>query len=222
MRGSRTDGSPAHHEGPQGHGRGGGQYRIAPRGVRMRRRRRRRQAEGWLVLLRVGQGGGDDAKQASPTASQDQVLAEVKGENGITLTVTSAKRDQGGFVTVEGTVTNNTDNAWVAADWRGDERELSKNGASIAGASLIDQKGKKKYLILRDTSGRCLCTQFTGGVSQGATTQWFAQFPAPPPTPPPSTSRSAPCHPPPSRSPRADPWPSRPAPPRPRSRPSPC
>ncbi|WP_326785770.1 hypothetical protein [Streptomyces sp. NBC_00151] len=125
-------------------------------------------------------GGGDDAQQASPTASQDQVLAEVKGENGITLTVTSAKRDQGGFVTIEGTVTNNTDNAWVAADWRGDERELSKNGASIAGASLIDQKGKKKYLILRDTSGRCLCTQFTGGVSQGATTQWFAQFPAPP------------------------------------------
>ncbi|MEU4083811.1 hypothetical protein AB0F76_05930, partial [Streptomyces aureus] len=78
-------------------------------------------------------GGGDDAKQASPTASQDQVLAEVKGENGITLTVTSAKRDEGGFVTVEGTVTNNTDSVWIAADWRGDERELSKNGASIAG-----------------------------------------------------------------------------------------
>ncbi|KAB1987861.1 hypothetical protein [Streptomyces triticiradicis] len=125
-------------------------------------------------------GDDDGAKQASPTASQDQVLAEVKGENGITLTVTSAKRDQGGFVTVEGTVTNNTDNVWIAASWRGDERELSRNGASIAGASLIDQKGKKKYLILRDTSGRCLCTQFTGGVSQGQTTQWFAQFPAPP------------------------------------------
>ncbi|MFE4699606.1 hypothetical protein ACFRIC_21285 [Streptomyces sp. NPDC056738] len=151
-----------------------------------------------LLLTVSGCGGGDGdgkpkavssssqpaaeggAKQASPTASQDQVLAEVKGENGITLAVTSAKRDQGGFVTVEGTVTNNTDSVWIAADWRGDERELSKNGASIAGASLIDQKGKKKYLILRDTSGRCLCTQFTGGVSQGETTQWFAQFPAPP------------------------------------------
>ncbi|MFE2532314.1 hypothetical protein [Streptomyces sp. NPDC059371] len=127
---------------------------------------------------RSGAEGG--AKQASPTASQDQVLAEVKGDSGITLAVTSAKRDQGGFVTVEGTVTNNTDNVWIAADWRGDERELSKNGASIAGASLIDQKGKKKYLILRDTSGRCLCTQFTGGVRQGESTQWFAQFPAPP------------------------------------------
>lgn len=108
------------------------------------------------------------------------MLAEVKGENGLVLTVTSAKRDEGGFVTVEGTVTNNTSALWVAAEWRGDESELARNGGSIAGASLIDQKGKKKYLILRDTLGRCLCTQFSGGVRAGATADWFAQFPAPP------------------------------------------
>ncbi|MET7849088.1 hypothetical protein [Streptomyces avermitilis] len=153
-----------------------------------------------LLLTVSGCGGGGDGKsdKGTSTASapaksssdggskeaespeSDTVLAEVKGENGLTLAITSAKRDGGGFVTVEGAVTNNTDSIWVAASWRGDERELSKNGASIAGASLIDQKGKKKYLILRDTSGRCLCTQFTGGVRQGATAQWFAQFPAPP------------------------------------------
>ncbi|MFJ3225782.1 hypothetical protein ACIPJS_20820 [Streptomyces sp. NPDC086783] len=124
--------------------------------------------------------GGDDDKSESQPPEAAQVLAEVKGENGLTLAITSAKRDEGGFVTVEGTVTNNTDNAWVAANWRGDERELSKNGASIAGANLVDQQGKKKYLVLRDTSGRCLCTQFTGGVRQGATADWYAQFPAPP------------------------------------------
>ncbi|MFF6993471.1 hypothetical protein ACFY93_00695 [Streptomyces sp. NPDC008313] len=122
----------------------------------------------------------DAGEKDSETAEPDTVLAEVKGEDGLTLAVTSAKRDQGGYVTVQGTVTNNTDSIWVAASWRGDERELSKNGASIAGASLIDQSGKKKYLILRDTSGRCLCTQFSGGVRQGATADWFAQFPAPP------------------------------------------
>ncbi|MFJ5529836.1 hypothetical protein [Streptomyces sp. NPDC093261] len=125
--------------------------------------------------------GGTGQKQSqAPQTQTDAALAEVKGENGLTLTVTSAKRDNGGFVTVEGTVTNNTGTLWVAADWRGDERELASNGGSIAGASLIDQKGKKKYLILRDTSGRCLCTQFTGGVKAGASAQWFAQFPAPP------------------------------------------
>ncbi|MFD6492626.1 hypothetical protein [Streptomyces sp. NPDC060188] len=151
-----------------------------------------------LTVAGCGGGGDDDAdkgtsspstpaksssdgdKGETQTPESDPVLAEVKGENGLTLTVTSAKRDDGGFVTVEGAVTNNTDNTWIAANWRGDERELSKNGASIAGATLIDQRGKKKYLILRDTSGRCLCTQFTGGVRQGATAQWFAQFPAPP------------------------------------------
>ncbi|MFI6339758.1 hypothetical protein [Streptomyces sp. NPDC050535] len=154
-----------------------------------------------LLLTVAGCGGSDDGQSDKGTSSSqsssapskstgdgenestetaDTVLAEVKGENGLTLAVTSAVRDEGGFVTVEGSVTNNTDGIWIAGNWRGDERELSKNGASIAGAVLIDQKGKKKYLILRDTSGRCLCTQFTGGVQQGATTQWFAQFPAPP------------------------------------------
>ncbi|POX52985.1 hypothetical protein [Streptomyces sp. Ru72] len=151
-----------------------------------------------LLLAVAGCGGGGDGKSdkeattsaapsrssSGPKTSQaphaDQVLAEVKGENGLTLTVTSARRDSGGFVTVEGTVTNNTGTLWVAANWRGNEQELKRNGGSIAGASLIDQQGKKRYLILRDTSGRCLCTQFTGGVREGETAQWFAQFPAPP------------------------------------------
>ncbi|WRZ90897.1 hypothetical protein OHB54_18535 [Streptomyces sp. NBC_01007] len=127
-----------------------------------------------------GKRGDDGAKQASPTASQDQILAEVKGDD-VTLTITSAVRDQGGFVTVSGTVTNGGGQFWVAANWRGDERELSRNGASMAGASLTDSKGKKKYLVLRDTQGRCLCTKFDGGgVDAGKSADWFAQFPAPP------------------------------------------
>ncbi|MFD9461478.1 hypothetical protein [Streptomyces sp. NPDC060027] len=127
-----------------------------------------------------GKRGGDGAEQESPTASQDQVLAEVKGD-AVTLTIASAVRDGGGFVTVSGKVTNSGGQFWVASNWRGDERELSRNGASMAGASLVDSKGKKKYLVLRDTQGRCLCTKFNGGgVEAGQTADWFAQFPAPP------------------------------------------
>ncbi|MET7595231.1 hypothetical protein ACWERY_18925 [Streptomyces sp. NPDC004082] len=116
----------------------------------------------------------------SETPDADSVLAEVKGEGGVTLTISSAKRDEGGFVTVEGTVVNGTGKAWSVGDWRGDERELAKNGGSMAGANLVDQQAKKKYLVLRDTEGRCLCTRFSGGLAQGETTQWYAQFPAPP------------------------------------------
>ncbi|WP_329271511.1 hypothetical protein [Streptomyces sp. NBC_01451] len=122
----------------------------------------------------------DNADKESKAPEPETVLAEVKGENGVTLTIASAERDEGGFVTVEGTVTNGTGSAWSVGNWRGDERELSKNGGSMAGASLVDQTGKKKYLVLRDTEGRCLCTRFEGGLSEGETTQWFAQFPAPP------------------------------------------
>ncbi|ELP69992.1 hypothetical protein ACKI1I_17830 [Streptomyces turgidiscabies] len=122
---------------------------------------------------------GDNKDTESPSSAPEQVLAEVKGGD-LTLKVTSALRDEGGFVTVAGTVTNVGSKSWVAADWRGDERELEKNGGSVAGASLVDATGKKKYLVLRDTEGRCLCTRFTGALVSGASSDWFAQFPAPP------------------------------------------
>ncbi|MHB9759121.1 hypothetical protein ACYBSK_32490 [Streptomyces sp. BYX5S] len=123
------------------------------------------------------QGSDDKAESSAP--SPDKPLAEVKSD-GLTLAITSARRDQGGFLTVEGTVTNNTGKPWAVVDWRGDEKELASNGGSMAGAALVDQAGKKKYLVLRDTQGRCLCTRFTGGVLNGATKDWYVQFPAPP------------------------------------------
>ncbi|WP_371527505.1 hypothetical protein OG302_16555 [Streptomyces sp. NBC_01283] len=130
----------------------------------------------------ASKGGGDEGEkeEESQAPASDKALAEVKGEENITLTVSSAVRDEGGFVTVSGKVTNSGGKFWAAANWRGEERELNKNGSSVAGASLIDNAGKKKYLVLRDTEGRCLCTKFTGGVKPGQTADWYAQFPAPP------------------------------------------
>ncbi|WP_166027088.1 hypothetical protein [Streptomyces chilikensis] len=149
-----------------------------------------------LLLVSTGcsSGGGDDPDKGSsagtpgkrtedktpPKGEQEAaVLAEVKSGD-ISLAVTSAVRDEGGFVTLNGTVTNNGGEFWVAGDWRGDESELNGNGPSMAGASLVDSKAKKKYLVLRDTEGRCLCTKFDGGgVDTGKTADWYAQFPAP-------------------------------------------
>ncbi|MER5479853.1 hypothetical protein ABT026_23220 [Streptomyces sp. NPDC002734] len=149
-----------------------------------------------LLVVSTGcsSGGGDDPDKGSSASSPGKrtedkappkdeqeaaVLAEVKSGD-ISLAVTSAVRDEGGFVTLNGTVTNNGGEFWMAGDWRGDESELNGNGPSMAGASLVDSKAKKKYLVLRDTEGRCLCTKFEGGgVDSGKTTDWYAQFPAP-------------------------------------------
>ncbi|GAA1902661.1 hypothetical protein GCM10009837_27500 [Streptomyces durmitorensis] len=125
-----------------------------------------------------GDDGGDDKKE-SQAPPADETLAESKGD-GVTLVINSAKRDEGGFLTVSGKVTNTSGGLWTGGQWRGDEKELQKNGGSIAGASLVDEQGKKRYLVLRDTTGRCLCTKFEGGIDSGNTADWFAQFPSPP------------------------------------------
>ncbi|MFF2507422.1 hypothetical protein ACFVTY_29180 [Streptomyces sp. NPDC058067] len=123
-------------------------------------------------------GQKSDDKESQAPAS-DKVLAESK-DGDIAVTITSATRDPGGYVTVSGTVRNEGNRSWLGENWRSDEQELRGNGGSLAGASLVDEEGKKKYLILRDTSGRCLCTKFSGQVRSGQSASWFAQFPAPP------------------------------------------
>ncbi|MGW2860271.1 hypothetical protein [Streptomyces sp. NPDC001205] len=122
---------------------------------------------------------GGNTQSNTPAAQSNQVLATVQGENGIEMSVTSAKRDMGGFVTVEGVVKNTGHDFYTMPDWQGDETELRNNGASMAGASLVDKAGKKRYLILRDTDGRCLCTKFSG-LGAGKDSTFYAQFPAPP------------------------------------------
>lgn len=126
-------------------------------------------------------GKNDDEGGGSGESKDGQVLAEVKGGENITLTITSATRDEGGFVTISGKVENGSGKLWMKFGWSGEESELrAKNSASMAGANLIDKEGRKRYFILRDTDGRCLCTVFRGGVQAGKTVTWFTQFPAPP------------------------------------------
>lgn len=118
--------------------------------------------------------GGKEGEQKGP-------LGEAKSGDGIKLTVNTAKRDSGGFVTVTGEVANEGSEVWTGVAWKSDEKELAEaNPNSVAGARLVDQKGKKRYYILRDTEGKCLCTSFTGGLTSGKSKTWYAQFPAPP------------------------------------------
>ncbi|WP_314171858.1 hypothetical protein [Streptomyces winkii] len=144
-----------------------------------------------------GDDGGSDGKDSADSSQQDgsggsgggsgdtdKVLAQVKGGQGgnFTLTINSAQRDKSGFTTFKGTLKNDGPTVAVLPGWASDESELKDNGLSMAGATMIDKRGKKRYYILRDTNGHCLCTKFTGGFEEGETSEWFAQFPAPPPT----------------------------------------
>ncbi|MGW7383278.1 hypothetical protein [Streptomyces sp. NPDC054794] len=142
-----------------------------------------------------GGGGGDDGKKpeasasaskggTNPSAQQGQAkapLAELKGPNGLLLQITSAERDTGGFVTVNGTLKNDGGNTiTIPAQLSGNETEIIRNGHSLGGATLVDSKGKKRYYVLRDTEGRPLTTTGLSTIKSGETVPVFMQFPAPP------------------------------------------
>ncbi|WP_369172078.1 hypothetical protein AB5J49_30540 [Streptomyces sp. R28] len=142
-----------------------------------------------------GGGGGDDKKpETSASASDrggsrpstqegqsDAPLAELKGADGLFLQITSAERDSGGFLTVNGTLKNDGDkSATVPSQVRGDETEIVRHGRSLGGAALVDSKSKKRYYVLRDTDGRPLTTTGFSILKAGESLSVFMQFPAPP------------------------------------------
>ncbi|WP_059013156.1 hypothetical protein [Streptomyces specialis] len=128
-----------------------------------------------------GDGSSEDEPSGGEEPSEQEPLAEVTGEEDITLTITRAEREAGGFLTIEGTIHNGGSDGWGTSAWAGEENELAGNDFSMAGATLVAREEQKRYLILRDTEGRCLCTNFGLQIDAGATETWFAQFPEPDP-----------------------------------------
>ncbi|MFF4577496.1 hypothetical protein [Streptomyces sp. NPDC001389] len=152
-----------------------------------------------LTAAGCGGGGSGDAK-GNPKASQPQsqnagaqasspgkaqsvaptvVVATLQGQEGMLLEINSVARDPGGFLTVSGQLKNTGSQSYKdTVAWRG--IELKGTGESVAGATLVDKVGKKRYYVLRDTESRCLCTTGVSSVDAGQTIPFFAQFPTPP------------------------------------------
>ncbi|CAL9465268.1 hypothetical protein SUDANB105_02709 [Streptomyces sp. enrichment culture] len=150
-----------------------------------------------LALGMAGCSGGDgedkkpesstsasEASGSQPSAQEGQAetpLAEVKGSNGLLLQITSAERDAGGFVTVNGNLKNDgAKSVAIPASLSGNETEIIRNGRSLGGATLVDSQGKKRYYVLRDTDGRPLTTTGLSTIRSGESVAVFMQFPAPP------------------------------------------
>ncbi|GGT52584.1 hypothetical protein [Streptomyces purpureus] len=124
-----------------------------------------------------GSGNGKQPQTEAPT----ETLAVLKGQEGLELTLYSAQRDTGGFLTIKGTLKNTSDApATITAQLRGNETEIMKHGNSLGGATLVDSAGKKRYYVLRDTDGRPLTTTGLSSLAPGAQSSVFMQFPAPP------------------------------------------
>ncbi|WP_328726079.1 hypothetical protein [Streptomyces sp. NBC_00259] len=124
------------------------------------------------------EGGGNTVPDTS------QTLATINGSNGFQFVIHSAVRDDGGFLTVTGTVKNTSGKvAYPPVAWNGQESNVKRAGRSFAGITLVDKAEKKRYYVLRDTEGYPLTTTGVTSIEAGdAGVPFFAQFPAPPDT----------------------------------------
>jgi hypothetical protein len=99
-------------------------------------------------------------------------------------------RRVGDTVTVEFAIItdDSQDGATIVDIFAAPEDQFGADGISItsdrryhvSGVTLVDHVNRKRHLVLRDSTGRCLCTDF-GGSAEGSTRHMHsAQFPAPP------------------------------------------
>ncbi|MFF3427198.1 hypothetical protein [Streptomyces sp. NPDC002602] len=139
------------------------------------------EAQSSSVPKKPGAATPEPSRSGKSSSAPLEVIATASGEDGVVLEINEAKRDAGGFLTVSGQIKNSGSKDFThTTAWRGNE--LTGSGESVAGATLVDKAGKKRYYVLRDTEGRCLCTTGVNSIGAGKALPIFMQFPVPPAT----------------------------------------
>jgi hypothetical protein len=96
------------------------------------------------------------------------------------VVVQELKRTSGGTVAMKFTITNGSDKAMgTGYNFADKDHEIIDHG-SFGGVHLVDEAGKKKYFVVRDTDGKCVCSRGVNDLKPGGTANLWARFPAPP------------------------------------------
>lgn len=121
------------------------------------------------IMLATGMG-----LTISATVEAAGAIATSDGENpGMSVEVTELKRSSGDTITLKFAMLNNTSEQHGFGYTYGDY-------SSVSAVHLVDAVNKKKYLVVRDTEGTCLCSVFKGYIPVGGRANLWIKFPAPP------------------------------------------
>jgi hypothetical protein len=104
------------------------------------------------------------------------LAAEFSGEGqvaGSKVVVRDLKRDAAATVTLRFQLVNEGEQNFKTYGLLGDSYAMDK-------VSLIDVANKKKYLVVEDSEGVCICSEFKGEVEPGGAINLWAKYPAPP------------------------------------------
>lgn len=114
---------------------------------------------------------------AAPPAAG--IATAVGEQSGITLLVQELKRTSGGTVSLKFSVRNASGEA-LAYGYNYGEKDRRSDYGSMGGVTLIDEANKKKYFVVRDSEGQCVCSRGLKDQKPGETRNLWARFPAPP------------------------------------------
>lgn len=118
---------------------------------------------------------------STATAAAPAGIASADGEaSGVKVVVQELKRTSGGTLSLKFTITNGSEKRLGTGYAFTDKEHEIADFNSVGGVNLVDEAGKKKYLVVRDTAGKCVCSQDVKDIAAGATINLWARFPAPP------------------------------------------
>ena len=111
-------------------------------------------------------------------ARADDALTADGATDGVQLVIKSIKRNDGDTVTVRFQIVNNSDGSFDLSSAIRDSTTHDGYGV-VSGVYLLDQSNKKKYLVVRDADGNCVCATMAS-IDKGKTENLWATYPAPP------------------------------------------
>jgi len=117
----------------------------------------------------------------APIATVAQQLVAESQVPGMKIEIRDLKRDEGGTLTLRFQLINEKNTevplrqfAWEGSDWGSDYTYVS-------GMYLLDMANKKKYLVVRDSGKKCICSLLSyTSIGAGSKVNLWAKFPAPP------------------------------------------
>ena len=113
----------------------------------------------------------------APTQPPAAVLATADGEQpGTRVEVTELKRTSGGTVNLKFVMINDSDKK---INFGYEFSKSASDYASISDITLMDEKNKKKYFVVRDSEGKCACSSGLKDLRPKDRVSLWAKFPAP-------------------------------------------
>ena len=123
------------------------------------------------------------APAPQPTATTASVapaagaVAATDGETGGThIDVTEFKRSSGNTVSLKFVLSNNGSEKFDMWGYKLGDRESKSDYKGVGGIHLVDPVNKKKYFVVRDSEGKCVCSNEVADVQPGSRVNLWAKL----------------------------------------------